>query len=244
MADNSIDPVAAAPEAAPEITQASAPAIASSNDAPSLAAPEVVEEPKFDWVPAKFLRDGKPDFETMAKSYTTLEKKIGQKGAFAPESVDEYAYDPKSIQFDPEDNKAFKEFAKEAGLSTAQYAAVLEKYEEVYSKNIETPEKAERYLKETWGDDYTQQAANARKAFETYVPSDIPIEAIGNNPYLLRVLAQIGSELHEDPTPSKAATKSGAGQSKADIQKLMSEPDYWKNASKQALVQEWYAKNL
>lgn len=201
-----------------------------------------IESKDYSWVPAKFLRDGQPDFEAMTKSYTSLEKKIGQKGAFAPESVDEYVYEPKSIQLDAEANKAFKQFAKDNGLSTKQYAAVLEQYEQAVGQVAETPEKAKAHLTEAWGKDFDLHASNAKLAYETYVPSDIPIEAIGNNPYLLRVLANIGAELREDPTATKGAA-TASGTSIDEIRQLMGDKDYYKNDQKQALVAEWYSKN-
>lgn len=247
MSDNSQETTApTAPESANEQVQTTE-TTTEINVAPveQAALPDepAAEQKDYSWVPAKFLRGGTPDFEAMTKSYTSLEKKIGQKGSFAPESIDDYEYEPQHIQLDPESNKAFKQFAKDAGLSTAQYAAVLEQYEQAVTQVAETPEKAKVHLEQAWGNDFEKHAANARLAYETYVPSDIPIEAIGNNPYLLRVLANIGAELREDPMPSTGQKGSSGGTSLADIQKLMGEKDYFKNDKKQTIVSEWYAKN-
>jgi len=255
MADNSQEQTSApATETATPVatvltpqTQTTSPATTAEKPADTTAKVEATSEASGDgedlsWVPAKFLRDGKPDFQNLAKSYQSLEKKIGTKGNFAPDSVDAYEYTPKSIQLDEESNKAFKEDALKAGLTPAQYQWALEQYEKAHEQTTDTPEKAKAYLEKQWGDDYDKNVQNAINAFETYVPSHIPIEVIGNNPFIIDILSRIGSELGEDVTPVRSSG-GAVGQSKDDIQKLMGEPDYWKNSKKQAQVAEWYAKN-
>lgn len=228
-------------------SQSAAPATSAEKPADTTAkvdapAEDIGDVEDLSWVPAKFLRDGKPDFQNLAKSYQSLEKKIGTKGNFAPESVDAYEYTPKSIMLDDESNKAFKEDALKAGLTPTQYQWALEQYEKAYEQTTDTPEKAKAYLEKQWGKDYDKNVQQAIKAFETYVPSHIPIEVIGNNPFVIDILSRIGSELGEDVMPVRSSA-GAVGQSKDDITKLMNEPDYWKNAKKQAQVSEWYAKN-
>lgn len=252
MADNSQEqtstptPEATTPAATVLTPQPQTTAPATSADKPAETTAKV-DAPTEDgedlsWVPAKFLRDGKPDFQNLAKSYQSLEKKIGQKGNFAPESIEAYEYTPKSITLDEEANKAFKEDALQAGLTPKQYQWALEQYEKAYEQTTDTPEKAKAYLEKQWGKDYEKNVQQAIKAFETYVPSHIPIEVIGNNPFVIDILSRIGGELGEDVTPVRSSA-GATGQSKEDITKLMGEPDYWKNAKKQAQVSEWYAKN-
>lgn len=250
MSDNSTQETQATAQAEvatpPEATTTSATLLGQSKPEAAITAPEQVAEAptesEYSYVPPKFLRDGKPDFEGMSKSYIALEKKIGQKGHLAPESIDAYEYKPETLQLDDNANKAFKEDALKAGLSPQQYQWALQQYEKAHAETAQTPAKAEAYLKESWGDAFDSNMANALKAYDTYVGSHIPMDSIGNNPLIIDVLARVGAELGEDKVVNKSKASS-AGVSKADIEALMKEPDYWKNSTKQAQVSEWYAKN-
>lgn len=201
-------------------------------------------EPKqetYDWVPKKFLtKDGTPDFQAMSKSYLALEKRQGSK-SFAPETIDDYTFEGK-MTYDEETTKAFKEKAQKAGLSTEQYKWVMGEYEEMLNQVSYTPERAESALKEAWGDSYTKNMQNAIRAYELYVPSNISIEEIGNNPAVIAILARVGADLSEDTTPAKSSQASTVV-SKGEILKIMKEPDYYRNAEKQKMVTEWYQKN-
>lgn len=208
-------------------------------DTTALKAPAAKD---YSFVPSKFLKDGEPDFEQMAKSYVNLEKKIGKKGTFAPDSADEYQYTPTSIQLDDQTSTAFKEEAHKMGISKQQYEWMMTKYEEAYTQTSETPEKAEGALKQMWGDNFDTNIRLASKAMDYYIPSDIPIEAIGNNPYVIAILARIGSEMQEDTTPS-ASSSAAVGVTHDDIKAIMKSPDYWKDKAKQKQVSDWYAKN-
>lgn len=204
--------------------------------------PEVKQEVKepvdYSWVPAKFLKDGEPDWQSMSKSYTALEKKLGSKGAMAPDTIDAYDYQAK-VEISPE----FKEKAlKEGKLSAEQYKWVASQYEQLLDIATPTAEKAEAVLRERWGDEFESKAMRAMKAYEVFVPSHISIEEIGNNPIILDILAQVGTELGEDTSPRKPAAAQ-VGTTKEDIFKLMNEKDYYRNKDKQNLVAEWYAKN-
>lgn len=208
-------------------------------------APTTEAADDYSWVPPKFKLDGKPDFQKLATSYAALEKKISAKAGVAPDSLDDYVYEAKSVQFDADDNVSFKEFAKEINLSPTQYAKVLEKYEESYGRTAETPAKAQEYLQKQWGDDFERNTQLAIKAFEAYAPSHIPLEAIGNNPYVIDLLSRFGAELGEDVVPQKKATNSRM--SRDDVKALMAKPEYNQDTKEgkalQAQVTAWYEKN-
>lgn len=199
----------------------------------------------FSWFPQKYMRDGKPDYKALANGHAALDKLAGKKGSFPPDSVDAYEYTPKNIQLDEESNKAFKEDALKAGLTPAQYQWALEQYEKAHEQTTDTPEKAKAYLEKQWGADYDKNVQNAINAFETYVPSHIPIEVIGNNPFIIDILSRIGSELGEDVTRVKSSGPVGVD--KEEIRKMMAHPDYYKNTKTgkelQGKVADWYAKN-
>lgn len=199
---------------------------------------EEVTPVDYSWVPPKFLKDGNPDWESLTKSYTALEKKLGSKGALAPDSIDAYDYQAK-VEISPE----FKEKAlKEGKLSPEQYKWVASQYEQLLDIATPTAEKAEAVLRERWGDEFEVKAQRAIRAYEVFVPSNISIEEIGNNPIILDILAQVGSELAEDTSPRKPGAVK-VGTTKEDIFKIMNEKDYYRSKDKQNLVAEWYAKN-
>ncbi len=203
---------------------------------------EQATEQNYDYVPKKFLVDGKPDFENLSKSYQALEKKLGAKGSFAPETVDEYAYTPSNIEIDPEKSTAFKTAALEAGLSAKQYEFVMSQYEQEINAIMGSPEASEATLKADWGNQYQGNLSAARKAFDVYAPSDVSIEdPIFSHPAVLKVLARMGADLSEDNTPPKGGgSTSTMSQEKVDA--LMASPDYYDNLDKQAQVSAWFAK--
>lgn len=200
---------------------------------------EEVTPVDYSWVPAKFMKGDEPDFAAMAKSYISLEKKLGSKGALAPDSVDAYDYTPKY-----ELPTEWKEKAlTEAKLSPEQFKWVASQYESLLDAASPSPEKAEAALKERWGDQFEVKARNAVKAYEVYVPSHISMEEIGNNPLILDILAQVGSELGEDTARQQRPAGPAQGLTKADIAKIMGSEEYYRDPKLRAQVEEWYAKN-
>lgn len=70
------------------------------------------------WVPPKFVQDGKPNFEALAKSYTELEKKIGQPPAqpdLAKTVIERAGLDQQELA---------KHVAEHGALDEAHYAAL------------------------------------------------------------------------------------------------------------------------
>lgn len=199
------------------------------------------EEDTFDWVPKKFMRDGKPDFKALEKARSNLEKKLGQKGvSLAPESIDEYDFKLETFQTDDEVTNTFKQEALEAGLSKQQYEFVMKKYEANIGNFINTPEKASKVLKETWGDDYNENMALAFKAFDAVVPSDISLNDIGNDPKIIKILAAIGRDLGED-TSVRAPSLREPVITQKEIEALMMTPEYHQAGSEtRNKVTNWF----
>lgn len=202
----------------------------------------VAESKDYSWVPNKFLNEGEPDFQNLAKAYQNLEKKLGQKVTnLAPETVDEYAYEPEGFELDQELTNAFKNEAKEAGLSTSQYEFIMKKYQETVTRSTMTPDIAADILKQSWGDaEFEGNLGNARKAFDEFAPSDMSMDDPAlNHPSVLKLLANIGSNLGEDSTPAKSSR--GSSYSQADIEEMQRTPDYNVRGSEtRNTVDNWY----
>ncbi len=192
----------------------------------------------YDWVPQKFIRDGQPDFEKLAKSYVSMEKKLGQKGPIAPDSIEDYEYQFQS--YEPNENlSAFKEEALKAGITKDQFTFLMNRYEQEVGSMLMTPEKAEAQLKQDWGSDFQANLSLAAKAFEEFAPLSLSMDDPAlNHPSVLKLLAALGSQLGEDSASSTKASGS-SGMTEEKINELRKSGDYWKPET-QALVRQWY----
>lgn len=206
---------------------------------------QVDSEDNYDWVPKKYMRDGKPDFQAMEKARANLEKKLSQKGiSLAPETPDEYTFEPTDpgLEYDPETSAAFKNEALKMGLTVDQYQFIMQKYEQEVGQYMYTAERAAAELKTAWGDDFAQNLQYANRAFEEYVPSDVSINEIGNNPAVLKILARIGAELGEDSAPARSTSR-GVSHTQEDIERLMASPEYGMAGSEaRQTVDAWFKK--
>lgn len=203
-------------------------------------------EPDYSFVPKKFLRDGKPDWENLTKSYTHLEKKASEKGVLVPEDVSEYEWSGNApVPIAEEVMTNFKSEAQKLKFSKEQYAFVMDKYAEQMSEMGFDASKSEAQLKEVWGGEVQQNLDYARKAFDEFAPSDMSIDdPVFNHPTVLRLLARMGQDMGEDTqTGVKGNTGRAPSVSRDEITKIMNEPDYYQNLDKQRLVSAWYEKN-
>jgi hypothetical protein len=175
-----------------------------------------------------------PQFEELAKGYTELQQKFSSTRPSAPKSADEYVFEAKDIELDPELASAFKTEAHKAGLSIDQYKFVMGKYAEQISASMPTAEKAEAALKGEWGDKYDSNLAAANKAWKAYA-GDIQDIAVMNNPTVIKLLAKIGAEIGED-TSSQAPAAADPGINESEVRDLMMKPDYWSRKDYQAKV--------
>lgn len=180
-----------------------------------------------DWrdnVPPKFIKDGNVNNDALVQSYLHLEKRMGS-GDAPPTAVDGYKLTLPDGTKD-EDFAEFKDKALALGLNNAQAQGVLEQFiestKELSSELTMTPEKAEVSLREVWKDaaEFDKNLGLARKAAKVYA-NDINMDAVGNNPEVIRLLAKIGSELGEDSPVNQSAILSGN-----DIKSLMTSESY------------------
>ncbi|WP_157272536.1 hypothetical protein [Azonexus hydrophilus] len=199
-------------------------------------------EDDYSWVPKKFLKDGKPDLQGLAKSYSNLEKRLGSR-SLASEAIEDYAFESKhGFQYDPEVSTAFKSEAQKMGVSPEQYAWMMEKYEEAVSTNTVTPEVAEKTLRESWGKNFDSNLNYARAAWDAFAPSDMDINEVGNNPAVLKILARVGAELGEDKPTARQASRPTA-MTEDQINEIIRSKDYTTNLKKQEQVRKWYEQH-
>ena len=230
--------------AAEQSTSTPAPTVANTDAAP--AAEQSTED--HSWVPKKFFVDGKPDMKRLAESYQALEKKIHSKAGVAPESIDDYVYEPKHYQATPEESTAFKEVAQKLSLSPSQYAGLQEFYDDYAGRTMYTPERAKAYLEEKWGGDMNRNAQHALKAWDTFGPSGVSMDTVGNIPEFIEFMANVGADLGEDSISSKSTAPSNK-MSRDDVRALIQQKDAMPPNSKErnaldAQIQEWYTKNI
>lgn len=196
----------------------------------------------YDWVPPKFLKDGQPDYKNLAKSYQALESKMGKH--VAPTSIEEYTFESKMAdQYDPEVQTAFKAEALEKGMTAEQYAFVMNKYEEAVMSMQPSVDDVRAHLEESWGPQFEANLQNARAAWDAFAPKDVDINEIGNNPAVLKFLAQVGKEMGEDRVSGKFAQKA-PGMTIDEVNALIGSKDYATNQDKQRKVQEYYEKQF
>lgn len=226
------------------------------------AQPEQAQQPEQqqDWLQDKFKvlnADGTINYELssqkMAGSYNELARRLGT-GDIPPKSAEEYKVDlGENVNFDDlkkdPDTKEFLEGAQKAGLTNKQVEFVLQKYVQALPKavgafNKHTIESAEAELKSVWQieQDYKANLSNAQLAFNKYASPDdkAKIDEIGNNPLVIRLLANIGKTLQEDQPASKPQ-----GVQQADVKKLMMgeayrNPNHPDHKAVHAQVQQYY----
>jgi len=223
------------------------------------------------WIPEKYRvpgAEGKIDIQASAmkinEARATLEKRMGE-GGMPPETADAYKPDAvlatlkektgKDVTLPPELLKDFNAFALDAKLTQPQYEKQLSAFMGGMTKMIDAAfdnamatGKAE--LTKAWGapegDRFKAEMGQAYKAFNTYMPKELAttqnMDAIGNNPMVLQLLANIGRELKEDKLP--AGDNAAGGD---EINKLMNSQPYWdakhpEHASTVAKVNEHFAK--
>lgn len=211
------------------------------------AEPEAkADAPKYDYVPAKFLKsDGTPDFEKMAKSYTNLEKLAAKKGTLIPEAAEEYQFDFGDMEVDQAAVDAFKAEALAAGFSKEQYAFMMDRYKANVASSQWSADRLETTLKADWGTDYDTNVAVAQRAFEEFAPSDAsPHDPVWNHPAVMKMLARMGAELGEDSIAGKSGGAMAPAMTEAEVVALMKSSEYRDgNRDMHSKVSAWYAKN-
>ena len=154
----------------------------------------------------------------------------------APESIDGYEVNVEGFDFDEfkaiEENQAFLERAREAGLDNNSLNFLLGEYSQLIPQLMEANaaldnEAAVKTMGEVWGGEAEQNFGFARSAAENLVSNgvltaeEVNNPSFGNNPLVLKMAAYFGAQLNEDTPPSNTQ-QSGA----ESIQSLMQSEAY------------------
>lgn len=177
------------------------------------------EANNFDWMPEKHRvakEDGSIDIDAsarkVAEAYRHLEQKLGS-GEAPPKTPDEYnpkveveGFNFDEFKADPE-SQSFLKSAHAKGLTNDQVGFVIGEYLKRAPALVEgaaamDTNAATAELKTTWANDadFNKNISSAYRAFNAFADEadKAKINEIGNNPIVIRLLANIGKELKED----------------------------------------------
>ncbi len=199
-----------------------------------------------DWIPEKYRvtkADGALDIEASARkvadAHRHLEQRLGA-GDVPPKTAEEYAPKVEADGFnwdDVKNDESMKGFLKGAhakGFTNDQLSYVLGEYFKSVPAVMQGAKQlddkaAAAELRQTWKTDheFSQNVGLAFKAFKAFAAESdrAKIDEIGNNPIVLRMLANIGKELQED-TPASGSVASSAdfdsrvAELRSELQKL------------------------
>ena len=245
-----MEPTAPAPTGGEATVGTTATGTEGVKDTTPVVTTETTTEDNFDWVPPKYMKEGKPDFKSLESDRAYMSKKLSQKGATEVNSVKDYDWTPDPKKWEglpPLDEKRtnnFKEKMFKLGLTKEQYTGLMNEYVEVVGpglKNLWTREKSTAHLTKELGDDFDKTMQAANRVFDEFAPSDLSADDI-TDPRVIKMLAAMGKELSEDRPAISGANLSQM--SKADVLKLMAKPDFYTEGSEtRKTVDAWYAKN-
>ncbi|QHJ78684.1 MAG: hypothetical protein [Caudoviricetes sp.] len=208
------------------------------------------ETPEITPFPEKFLvkkDDGSIDTDAssrkLAEGYNHLAKKMGETGGVVPDSAEGYKIDfnaqelglpesitPELVQNDA-DFKAFAEEAHKAGFTNEQINLIATRYVTMAQTLIERRDESDmaecqKALAETWKnpDELNKGIQNAQRAFNRFASEQDKglIDTIGNNPIIVRLLANVGALMKED-APARNVQPS---ESRETIKSIMQSPAY------------------
>jgi hypothetical protein len=159
-----------------------------------------------------------------------------------PEAPDKYTWDTPenihpAIQITPELENSYRDVAFKLGLTSEQAAALRMYHLDSLTAQINTQEqaqkdallKAETDLRKEYGAAFEEKVNTAKKVVDTFggdaVKAELNKNNLGNNPALVKMLADIGSKLGEDSI-AKGGRPSGMmtpEQAKAEIKRMNTE---------------------
>lgn len=199
-----------------------------------------------DWIPEKYRvtkADGALDIEAsarkVAEAHRHLEQRLGA-GDVPPKSAEEYAPKVEADGFnwsDLKDDPSMQGFLKGAhskGITNDQLSYILGEYWKTAPELVKGARQlddkaAASELRKDWKTDaeFGQNVSLAFKAFNAFASEAdrVRINEIGNNPIVLRLLANIGKEMQEDSPVNGDSIPEGDFNSKvaelrADLAKL------------------------
>lgn len=183
--------------------------------------------------------DGSLDLEQSARKlsegYSHLEKRLGT-GDIPPRAADQYNVDLQSELYtfddfkqDPE-NRQFLDKAHQLGMTQKQVELVLSEYAKRLPELVQVGkelniEEAYQTLSQVWQNqtEFNSNLRHAYQAFQRYAAAEDlqHIDQIGNNPIVIKILANIGKTLQEDTAISRSQ-----GFQQQSVKQLMSSEAY------------------
>lgn len=215
------------------------------------------------WIPEKYRvakEDGTLDVEASARKIeearSALEKRLGS-GDAPPKTPDEYkpeinveGFDWDAIK-DDETTRGFIAEAHKAGLNNAQLSFVLNEWfnrapQITQGAAALAQDEAAEELRKSWvsDQDYQANVVNAYRAFDAYAdPADRDrMDEIGNNPIVLRLLANIGKGLQEDSPPAEGGAAAGVSIEKLLASEAYTNPKHPEHAAVSERIRKHYEK--
>jgi hypothetical protein len=211
--------------------------------APGATPPGGAPDP-YAWAPEKhrvFKEDKTFDLEATARkvgeAYAHAEKRLGA-GDVPPKSADEYKINvpqalAETIKADDlaksEDFKGFLGKLHAAGMTQAQVDVAVGEFLDrsvklqAQTKGMDEQE-ATRQLREVWKTDqeFKQNVQSAYKAAAAFGDVEQILEKYGNDPLIVKLLANVGKELQED----RSATADAVANFQADLETLTKSKAY------------------
>lgn len=129
-----------------------------------------------------------------------------------PETPDKYQFQkpenlPKELNWDDTRVQAFAAKAHEMGITQAQFAELvkydtelkLQGFQQLDQQKVQAQDECVKELQKDWGNAFPQQLTKARRVAEMFGGIGVFEEmGVGDNPKMLKILADIGSRIGED----------------------------------------------
>lgn len=167
-----------------------------------------------------------------------------------PESPDKYELDVQQDKYTPESLSEFKQIAHKAGLLPNQVKAVMGYYEQLQGKISEAQktteqqqkESAKRELETEWGSKFEQNLQAAQKFVKTFADDkdkDVLFGKLGDDPQLLRVLANAASVMRNDALVGTGVDENPGNQGlQAELDQITKNPIYFDPSESRKFRQE------
>jgi len=212
--------------------------------------PDAAAEAVPEWFPAKYLKDGKPAYDELAKGYTELQKAFSAKNPMAaqvPESPDGYQLKPEKIpeglQFSDEAAAKFAEVFHKNGIPAPAAKAIADTWLEMEAANMQNAAKvyedqlatAKQELEAKWGgpEEFTKRQAAVTELVTNTLGADPGDAVLFSNPRVVEFLGKVADLLGPDAVAAmKDSVSPGApiATGAAEARRIMSDPNHPEHA--------------
>jgi hypothetical protein len=216
-------------------------------ETPPVETPPAADAPE--WFPKKYVKDGKPDHEALAKGYKELETKLGKGlAADVPAAPEGYQLKPEKlpegITWSDDSAAKFATVFHANGISPTAAKGIVDTFLELEAQNLQSVTKAyddqlkadKVALESEWGgaEGYQKQAGKISGLVIDALGEDPGDALLFSNPRIMRFLGKVVDQLGED---AQAALKGGVAPGSAFTdgtslaKKIMSDPTHAEHAA-------------